>query len=332
MSVIFQAIQKMDNGDGEAATTEGIHAAQPADDSAAKANLLRRYAVIAAAVLIIMVLGFGAVYGVRTLGGRLPRGSERQTASARYAISANHSEPSDDTGRSSPSPLAQNQPQARYIPPEPDQEITSHPAQAATPDSMPGTGPVSEDKSTDRLKLPGTSESRGAAPPVLLSEQITGYGRQGDQDVQETSAAPLPSVAIKSEAEVAWEQAEARRRADFEKRAHISQLVRQIELSIHNGHKTDAQMKALIELKGADSDFVIKLKAFQLVKAGAYSQAETLLRKLLAVNETDLEAGYNLAVIELKTGRSAQARKRLLQLREFYPGDARIADSLRKLK
>ena len=56
-----------------------------------------------------------------------------------------------------------------------------------------------------------------------------------------------------------------------------------------------------------------------------------LLKKVLKRNENDLEAGINMAILEIKTNRIQQANKRLAGLQETYPEDVRIAEILNQL-
>ena len=62
-----------------------------------------------------------------------------------------------------------------------------------------------------------------------------------------------------------------------------------------------------------------------------YRPAMSLLKKVLKRNENDLEAGINMAILEIKTNRPQQANNRLAGLQENYPEDVRIAEILNKL-
>jgi cytochrome c-type biogenesis protein CcmH/NrfG len=63
-----------------------------------------------------------------------------------------------------------------------------------------------------------------------------------------------------------------------------------------------------------------------------YQSAAVLLREVLRKNENDLEAGINMAIVEIKTGQIPEAINRLATLREIYPEDALIPELIQKLK
>ncbi|MBW2602193.1 MAG: tetratricopeptide repeat protein, partial [Deltaproteobacteria bacterium] len=52
---------------------------------------------------------------------------------------------------------------------------------------------------------------------------------------------------------------------------------------------------------------------------------------VLAQEQNDLEAGINMAIVEIKTHRLDKARKRLAKLREIYPANTIIEDIIQKM-
>jgi len=77
---------------------------------------------------------------------------------------------------------------------------------------------------------------------------------------------------------------------------------------------------------------VLKLRAFWEIKEGNLERAATLLRRVLARNPRDLEAGLNMAIIEIKRGKLKQARKRLMLLHNIYEDNSQISELLIKIK
>ncbi|MEJ2038639.1 MAG: tetratricopeptide repeat protein [Desulfosarcinaceae bacterium] len=331
MSVIFQALQQLDTGEvREPASGEGAACPQ---DQAAKPRLLLRCVLIAAAAGFLVVLGMGAVQGVRLLASQVQQAPAAEGAPLRHPLPVERPTPQEDNVRPTSTGPGEPPGQVRYLPPAPDQGASGRsaalvenppaglraPAPAAldhtSPDQADAAAPVSSSKNT-------------------LPEQSPESRRSHDSDARE--AAPNHeksrlSVADETNKKV-WKQAQARRQAVLEKQARINRLVGRIERAIQTSAQTDAMMAELSRLKGADSDYVMKLKAFQLMKSGDHDRAEALLKRVLSANETDLEAGFNLAVIEVRTGRNVRAVSRLKQLRNLYPGDERIEDLLRKIK
>lgn len=117
------------------------------------------------------------------------------------------------------------------------------------------------------------------------------------------------------------------------KTAKISQLVIRLQGAMIQGD--DSQVKKLLPrletLKGTNDPFVLKLKAFWRMKKGEYGKAADLLVKVLGENPNDVEAGLNMAIIEIKMGQFDKARKRLRALYERHNEDSQVLDLLRKI-
>ena len=82
---------------------------------------------------------------------------------------------------------------------------------------------------------------------------------------------------------------------------------------------------------GADSIHVLNMQAYVALTRGQYAEVETLLARVLARDENDVNAGLNLAVVESRTGRLEQARQRLKHLGIIHPDDERIVVMLQSL-
>ncbi len=123
-------------------------------------------------------------------------------------------------------------------------------------------------------------------------------------------------------------------RANLERSLKISRLVDRIHKSVKAGNigRTEKYLKELETLKGKDNTYVLKLRAFCSLNRQDYESATSFLKKVLDKNERDLEAGINMAIVEIKTKRFQRAEKRLKRLREIYPENTAISELIETLK
>ena len=117
------------------------------------------------------------------------------------------------------------------------------------------------------------------------------------------------------------------------KSAKISSLVARIQPNIRLGNKDKVEklINRLGLLIGPENDYIIKLKSYWYITQEDYESASSLLGEVLKKRKNDLEAGINMAILEIKTGRVDQARKRLQKLRNIYKENTIIPDLLRKI-
>jgi hypothetical protein len=113
----------------------------------------------------------------------------------------------------------------------------------------------------------------------------------------------------------------------------ISRLAHRIHSAIQadDAKLTSRLIGQLSKLKGPQNNFVLKLKAYALIRQNRFDDARKLLSHVLSRRAGDLEAGLNMAVVDIKTGRYQSARQRLLHLQGLYPEEANIAYYLRQL-
>ncbi len=144
-----------------------------------------------------------------------------------------------------------------------------------------------------------------------------------------------PVTNIRSETSISMDTNPAHQRQSEQATLHleVSRLAQRISSAIQSDdHQQAAILLAkLVNIKGADNDFVLKLRAYSLIRQGLLDDARTILTEVLAHDAMDREAGLNMAVIDMKTGRLDVARRRLVQLQELYPEDRHIATYLRQL-
>jgi len=173
---------------------------------------------------------------------------------------------------------------------------------------------------------------------------IAGKGLTGDIDVTSTSiqpvaksATPDPSGATSKPLSVLNNQKrieEKRLLHTMEKKAQVARLVKMIKRSMSTTETgaTDDLLGQLSLLKGEDDLYVLKLKAYWHIRHHRYQAADLLLKKVLEQDENDLEAGINMAVVEFKTDRYADALKRLSNIEDRHPENPLVSDLRWKLK
>ena len=140
--------------------------------------------------------------------------------------------------------------------------------------------------------------------------------------------------ASRHHAQTAVADVERIRRANMRRSLDISRLIAEIQQSMQasDHRRTEELLVQLTRRKGRDDPYVLKLKSYWHTQQGDLNRASALLQQVLRRKPDDLEAGINMAILEIKTGRIRQADKRLSRLREIYPEDTRIPALMEKLK
>lgn len=133
------------------------------------------------------------------------------------------------------------------------------------------------------------------------------------------------------------EAEQKRQRQTKEKRAkkiaQIANLSTALEDAVRKNdlEQIDQVLKKLSKKTDRNSAYFLKLLAFQKIRKKQYTQAKYLLDKVLSRNDTDLEAGLNMAIIEIRQEQFSKAKKRLVRLREIYPSQETIEQLLSQL-
>jgi hypothetical protein len=111
------------------------------------------------------------------------------------------------------------------------------------------------------------------------------------------------------------------------------QIVKKIEISIREGEiqRAEELLEQLAAIKGEDSIYVMKLRAFFCLHTGKNRSAVSLLKKVLARNADDVEAGINMAILEIRLKEYSQAKLRLTRLKSIYLDNTIISNMLSKL-
>ena len=106
----------------------------------------------------------------------------------------------------------------------------------------------------------------------------------------------------------------------------VSSLVAKIQTAVQKGNREEVEnfIAKLVILKGKDDDFVKKIKAYHHLHEHEYDTAFILLSQVLANNRHDFEAGINMAILEIQTGKVEYARERLEMLSRVHPDNRTI--------
>ncbi len=111
------------------------------------------------------------------------------------------------------------------------------------------------------------------------------------------------------------------------------QIVKRIEISIIEGEiqRAEELLEQLAAIKGEDSIYIMKLRAFFFLRIGENRPAVALLKKVLARNADDVEAGINMSILEIRLKYYSQAKERLTLLKSRYPENMVISNLLSRL-
>ncbi|MBF0309796.1 MAG: tetratricopeptide repeat protein [Magnetococcales bacterium] len=120
-------------------------------------------------------------------------------------------------------------------------------------------------------------------------------------------------------------QSDAKRKV-AERIQHSAKLVNLFFKSVQSGELGQAE-KHLVELekqRGADNPFLLNMRGFWMISQGRYQEAYPYLEQVLKLQPGNLEAGTNMVMVEIQTGRREEARKRIQGLLGQYPGNERL--------
>lgn len=122
--------------------------------------------------------------------------------------------------------------------------------------------------------------------------------------------------------------------ANVKKNAKIARLVADIRWEMGHGDKkrTEKLLDELVLIKGQNNSYVLKLKAVCHIRNQEYERAADLLKIILTKNERDLEAGINMAIVEINTKQEKNAYRRLENLQKIYPENIRLAEIMQSLR
>ncbi len=166
----------------------------------------------------------------------------------------------------------------------------------------------------------------------LLHRQVSLH-REGGEKNDDKDRPVEAKKNLLTKARTNKEKVQKKEEESWQKTVRISRLVTAIQVAMAQGdeEKVNRLLPELSMIKGKDNTFVLKLKAFWMIKKQRFDLAKELLTKVLARKPEDLEAGLNMAIVEIKTGKLKEARERLKALQAKYFDHPEISDLLGKI-
>ncbi len=317
MSVIFETLQRLRHS-----SAEGDIRASGARRGGSVYSFKRLPfsvpGILTVCLLFILSVLF-AVYGIRYVKTTL-LGSEKRPDLSRGTpeylkgkeigdhgdfVKDDHARPSKVPPAPPHKPIEEARPGRLYIPPAHEPKTRYLP-----PSSRMGVNQTNMGRTTPLVP----NESPGISGHYLSPAESFGEtSRKVKEEVSETEKIRLANVA---------------------KSARIARLVSKVQAAMfaNDGPRVKELLGQLSSLKGKEDPYVIKLKAYWYLVRGDYQSAMPLLSSFLQTHENDLEAGINMAIIEIKTRRFNEARTRLKRLRDIYQDNALIPGLMKKLE
>jgi hypothetical protein len=178
---------------------------------------------------------------------------------------------------------------------------------------------------------PGSQEELETASSRNMSETFPAKSdRRNMAAVEDPESKPEEALGSKESTDLRTKRIHM---VNVKKTAGITRLVSKAERSISSGdfEQADTLIGELELLKGKENSYVMKLRAVWYMRQGDFKSAASLLNTVLERDQDDLDAGINMAVIEIKTNRLDEAHKRLAALGEVYQANTRIPELIRKI-
>jgi len=120
--------------------------------------------------------------------------------------------------------------------------------------------------------------------------------------------------------------------------AAMKRLTREVHLAFAGNDvgKIQSKLDEIAQLTGPDSPYLLKLLAYWHLTRSENSpdeiaEVEALLTRVLVQMPDDLDAGLNMAIVEIRKQRYAEARQRLETLVMKYSDDDRARRLLRNI-
>lgn len=178
---------------------------------------------------------------------------------------------------------------------------------------------------------PGSQEELETASSRNTSETFPAKpDRRNMATVEDPESKPEEALSSKEDPDLRTKRIHM---VNVKKTAEITRLVSKAERSISSGdfEQANTLIGELELLKGKENSYVMKLRAVSYMRQGDFKSAASLLNTVLERDQDDLDAGINMAVIEIKTNRLDEAHKRLAALSEVYQANTTIPELIRKI-
>lgn len=292
MSIIFQTLKKSRNAPYESSQA-GVFRQNN------RLNVLRKR-FIPVGMLLMVILAFGAMYGSSLLRDHVSRARTPQAAA---------------NGDGSFGPW-----RAEYMTPSESKPRKRFAAALAKASRQKGS---SSSKAVDNGEpVPGQSPSHpdlSETLPKTVATQEEAPGLDEERIVEE------PKIANASDNQL--------HRIKVQQCDEITSLVARLERLLSAGEF--AESKEIIDrlgaLKGHEDSYVLKLRSYWHIRQGEFAYAEPLLAMVLEKNQDDLEAGINMAIVEMHGDKARAARNRLIHLKNIYDADTVIPELLKQI-
>jgi len=179
----------------------------------------------------------------------------------------------------------------------------------------------------------GDTRKNTAASETFEKKKHSSEGGKTGEKIRTSLLAQETKKSMKKSPPPRPKQMETPEVRTVDRSARVSLLVARLEQAMRAENRGEVKdlLEKLEKLKGEKSDYVMRVKAFWYLKEGRYDLARSLLHQLINKNENDLEAGINMAVLDIKTNHVEAARNRLRKLRESHEDNTTIPALLEKI-
>ena len=179
--------------------------------------------------------------------------------------------------------------------------------------AQPNTG--KHDKTINNPVIAQVKDKKAMVAPYFDQDGETNVLNKSKPRIKSTSPEEIRSL-----------QSRKLKRRRMNITSKIAILTRQIEISLQQKDfkKADELLNSFALTNSSNTAYFLKLKAFMDIKIGRLESASSLLNQVLANDPNDLEAGINMAVVQIKRDNIALAKKRLLMLKKSHPSNSRI--------
>ncbi len=317
MSVIFKSLQKM----------TGDHAAGNAGRPAAPAiSWWGRYRFLVLLVMCLVLflggLGLAVPWGLKHLRPKLQSATSKALPVLSAGPQPDYLAPGEAPEESETPSFLVPPSQVAVTPATQAEAVFQAKSASPPPAGLPATGPSEPDAAKpDPVEPPQRFASRAKAPVGAAQSLVI------IETDRVTSPAPSATPPVGAAPPRRVTPAETRRR-------QMADLVTQLQTAIQNkdAGRSDALLTQLAALRGAQDPFTLKMQAYWCLQKEDYNGARGFLLPVLAANADDLEAGLNMAVVEIRTHQTRQAHARLLKLRDLYPENGDVISMLQQFR
>jgi cytoskeletal protein RodZ len=340
MSVIFKSLKKIKNREAERSGA-GSRRTRTSGSVYSYRRILLSPLVLLLAVGVLAAAGFLVYYAYQLWQDSAP--APRRTARVPAEVAESHAVPEE---RESASGSVSRNEEAAFDAPQPPGEV---PVEETEPESLnlsEYSSPSTPGESGGPQRVTVVESGAGSGPETPRAAERA-EGPEGRESAEarspkntrpSTAAASTGSRAGSEKAGGTTKRVHGSRRPETRETdrpdpAKAARLASRIRTAVSRGDDAaaDQLLADLVSMLGPDHKYILNLKAFRAMRRGDDERAAVLLSRVLNRNRQDLDAGLNMAVLEMRTGRTAEAEQRLLLLEEKYPDNRHVRALLSKL-